>query len=165
MDTARLFLGLPYSEKSTFVYFDRQDRPHGHLNCYGLFFVWAQRLELVDGEIWRSLQKAFSIAGVAPVLHAYMMRETAETPAADRGDWLLFRWRQASPEYLTEMGGWLQGNHHLAMLSETTPAPGGRVVHAVDTNAAAKGGTFETELGPHDAAQIHVVRTLPQFIN
>ena len=165
VEAARVFLGLPYNESNTFVSFDENGKAHGHLNCHGLFFAWAQRLDLVGAGIWRALQIAFSIAGVAPVLHAYMLRETREASGAAAGDWLLFRWRQASPTTETEMGAWFKGKHHIALLSDTATAPNYRVIHAVDTDAAGKGGTYEVGHGGRDHAQIHIVRTLPQFVN
>lgn len=165
VETGRLFLGLPYNEKATFVSFDEAGRPRGHLNCHGLFFVWAQHLGLVDAGIWRALQTAFSVAGVPAVLHAYMLAQTREVEIAAPGDWLLFRWRQASPTSHTEAGAILRSKHHVALLSDTAPLPYGTIIHAVDTDADAGGGVFEHDLMGHDQGQIHFARTLAQFID
>lgn len=166
VEAARLFLGLPYDEKSTFVEFDGEGRALGHMNCHGLFFAWAQRLELVDAGIWRALQGAFSIAGVPAVLHAYMLRETrAVEEGAAPGDWLLFRWRQASPFCATEAGAIVRAKHHVALLSDLSPAPLGSIIHAVDNDANGSGGVFEHDLAGHDFGQIHYTRTLAQFID
>lgn len=160
---ARRFLGLPYSENANFVRFDASGRPEGHLNCYGLFFAWAQALGLVDEGVWRALQRAFSLAGVPAVLHAYMLAQTLPADVAAPGDWLLFRWRQASPWCATEAGAIARAKHHVALLSDIEPAPYGRIIHAVDTDAAGKGSVFENELAPHDGGQILYARTLAQF--
>lgn len=165
VEAGRLFLGLPYDEKATFVCLDANGKMRGHMNCHGLFFAWAQQLGLVDAGVWRALQTAFSIAGVPAVLHAYMLRETREVAAPDAGDWLLFRWKQASPLTLTEAGAIARGKHHVALLSDRAPLPCGSIIHAVDTSADAQGGVFETELAGRDASQIHLARTLAQFID
>lgn len=158
--TAQACVGLPYSDKSTFVEWDEDGKPHGQCNCYGLPFVVAARLGLIDARaFWSKFNRAVAKHGTPQTLRSYLGAQLWRERKTNRqpGDILLFRWHEEQT-FANEDERIKRGRHHVAF-----DAGEGWIIHAVDTTADGQGSVFKSFLNARDWEQLHQVWALPQY--
>ncbi len=158
---AQSCVGLPYSDKGTYVEWSIGGWPRGNVNCFGLLFVVAARLGLVDArEFWRAFGRAVAQQGTPLALASYLRSQLRRVEPSERraGDILLFRWKGDGRAFSGEEEATERALHHVAF-----DAGDGWIIHAQDTAPDRSGAVFATFLNAHDWPQLHQVWTLPQY--
>lgn len=166
VEAATWLVGLPYSEKTTYVEWDEKGQPHGYCNCWGLLLVVCERLGLIGPEFWTWLHFSIARRGVAQALRRVLghLMVRVENDDARRGDVLLFRWTGDFREWQTEEEAVQGAFHHIGFLTSHNLSFLGAMVHAVDTKADLSGHVLHSPIAPHDLSQLHSVWRFPQLM-